>query len=145
AGKEGLDQWKADLEYAGAVLAEKQLAENVIINEPRRSPTNLHAELWKTDSEVDDDLIVTRLGADSARVLLVYGKADGNQSLDYDGKVPLRQPVTAVGVRTLMEHTIPVPGSWVRNHPCAVERPPAWERNPLLRELVLIQGSGTAD
>ena len=141
--KTGLDQWKADLEYTGAVLAEKQLAGNIIINEPEPNPTNLYSELWKTRDELDEDLIVTRLGADSARVLLVYRQADGNQSLDPKGKIALRQPLIAAGVRTLMEHTIPVPGSWVRGHPSVVECPPAWERNALLHELVLIEGRAT--
>jgi len=143
--KAGLDQWKADVEYAGAVLAEKQLAGNIIINEPEPNPTNLYSELWKTRDELDDDLIVTRLGADSARVLLGYHQAGGDHSLDPSGKIALRQPLTAAGVRTLMEHTIPVPGSWVRSHPCAVKCSPAWERNSLLRELVVIEGRATAD
>ncbi|GAA2052170.1 CRISPR-associated helicase/endonuclease Cas3 [Catenulispora yoronensis] len=144
-GEEGVDQWRADLEYHGAVLAETQLAENVIIDEPRRKLTNLHAGLWKTDGSVDDDLIVTRLGADSARVVLVFQQGDGRQSLDAEGKAALAQPLTGEGVRTLMEHTIPVPGSWAVGHASALQIPAAWETNPLLRHIALIQGRAGAD
>lgn len=147
AGHEDLtDLRDADSEYLGTLIAEQQLAENVMIKAPTVKAKNLAVELG--DAQMTDgmeEFVVTRLGADSARAVLVYRQTDGSHTLDAGGAVPVDRPITAMHVRQVMEHMVPVPGSWVRNHPAVSEAPATWAKHPLLRGLTLVEGIADGD
>ncbi|MBS2547465.1 CRISPR-associated helicase Cas3' [Catenulispora sp. NL8] len=147
AGEQDLKELRdADNEYLGTLIAEQQLAANVMIKAPTAKAKNLAVELG--DAQMTDgmeEFVVTRLGADSARVVLVYRQADGSRTLDARGTAPVDRPIAAAHVRQVMEHMVPVPGRWVSNHPAIGEAPAAWAKHPLLRGLVLAEGIADGD
>jgi CRISPR-associated endonuclease/helicase Cas3 len=94
---------------------------------------------------IDEALITTRLGADSARVVLAYQHADGRLTLDAAGIEPVpsgtaKRPLHAGQVRAVMRSTTPVPGWWVRGVDPQTRQPEGWSENPLLRDLILAEG-----
>ena len=98
-----------------------------------------------TSAELDEELLATRLGADSVRVLCCYTDQAGQRWLDPSCRTPL--PVRGSGpegrftrkdIQQVLAETVPVPATWVR-HATAEHAPPsAWQRVPYLRDLVLL-------
>ncbi|WP_331731457.1 CRISPR-associated helicase Cas3' [Streptomyces sp. NBC_00073] len=96
-----------------------------------------------TDRDIDPDLLTTRLGADSARLLPVYRKADGTTWLDPQCTRPL--PVPAPGhkrlsraqVADLARLSVPAPGTYLPKAPDTAV-PATWNKTPLARELRLL-------
>ena len=132
---------EADREYLATVMAENQLAANIAISSPKPKASDLAAELGGSRLPAGmEEFIVTRLGADSARALLLFDHGDGVYSLDPAGALLLSSLHGPVGLRTIMEHVVPVPGNWVRGHVCVVELPAAWAKNPLLSSLTVVAG-----
>lgn len=135
-----------DIERIAADQVMRSVAEKIGIPVPA-TLTDLRQ---LTDRELDEDLIATRLGADSARVLCVYDTADGRRCLDPGCAVPLPEPnrkgrFTPDQVRQVMAQTIPVPSTWVADRTADNEIPAEWQDNPFLRRLVLLPHPVRAD
>ncbi|WP_229866339.1 hypothetical protein [Streptomyces spinoverrucosus] len=82
----------------------------------------------------------TRLGAMPRRLLPVYRTPDGRLTLDAAGTQPLpehRKPTTAQ-IRTILQHTLPVPAAWVAGRARDHHVPASWRSHALLADLVLL-------
>ncbi|MFF3544747.1 CRISPR-associated helicase Cas3' [Streptomyces platensis] len=79
----------------------------------------------------------TRLGAMPYRLLPVYRTSSGDLTLDRAATHVLsldRRP-TPAAIRTILQHTLPVPAAWVPGHHRV---PAAWRNHALLADLVLL-------
>ncbi|KUN00794.1 CRISPR-associated helicase Cas3 [Streptomyces yokosukanensis] len=121
--------------------AQAHLAEIVAIPAPADVAGDLH-RLSRREAGVSEELLTTRLGADSGRVLCLYEQPDGAVTLDEVGRLALPPAggngLTHAELRQVMAHVAPVPGSWLRGaevHPA----PPAWDNHPVLREVALLR------
>ncbi|MGR6998789.1 CRISPR-associated helicase Cas3' [Yinghuangia aomiensis] len=126
---------RADIERVVDDMAEQQVAAMVRI----RSPRGVGGDLYRLSSssvEVDEGLIATRLGADSARVVCLYDQGDGRWTLDEDGFLPAPGadgcPVDDAVVRVAADFVIPVPGAWLSGE---ADGPlwPRWKRHAVLQ------------
>ncbi|MFB6642951.1 CRISPR-associated helicase Cas3' [Streptomyces chartreusis] len=82
----------------------------------------------------------TRLGAMPRRLLPVHRTPAGRLALDVAGMWPLpldRAPTTAQ-IRTILQHTLPVPAAWVTGPRREHQTPPAWRTHALLADLILL-------
>ncbi|WP_405849141.1 CRISPR-associated helicase Cas3' [Streptomyces sp. NBC_01518] len=82
----------------------------------------------------------TRLGAMPRRLLPLYRTPSGRLALDPAGTRPLsldREPSTAM-IRTILEHTLPVPAAWVADRRREHQAPAVWKKHALLADLVLL-------
>jgi CRISPR-associated endonuclease/helicase Cas3 len=82
----------------------------------------------------------TRLGSMPRRLLPVYRTPDGRLTLDAAGTQPLpehRKPTTAQ-IRTILQHTLPVPAAWVASRARDHHVPAPWRSHALLADLVLL-------
>jgi CRISPR-associated helicase Cas3 len=142
--------WKADMERWGADAAAEGVADMATV--PPLSGMNSLAD-WSA-GEIDEELLVTRFGADSVRVVCCYLDEHGNRWLDAD-RHAARLPEQGSGpagrftpnqVRAIMANTVPVrSGQWLRDLGPEHQPPEPWARNPLLRRLTLLplsQGPG---
>lgn len=133
---------KADLERLGGDAAAEGIADMATV--PMRQGMMSLAD-WSA-GEIDEELLRTRLGADSVRLVCCYLDDHGDRWLDADRRTgPL--PETGSGpkgrftrdeVRAVMANTVPVPGSWARDLGPDHEPPATWADNPLLRHLRLL-------
>ncbi len=126
-----------DAERLADEATEAQLAAMVRIPAPADLGNDLH-RLSVTSVPVDESLIATRLGADSARLVCVYEQPGSRWTLDEAGSVPVpglddRAVVTAAAARTIAASVIPVPGSWVGEGAELMDLPDAWRANSTLR------------
>ncbi|PGH46931.1 CRISPR-associated helicase/endonuclease Cas3 [Streptomyces sp. Ru87] len=126
-----------DAARLGEEAAEEQLADMVRIPSPRDMGRDLHP-LSVTSVPVDENLVATRLGADSARLVCVYEQAEEVWTLDEAGETAVPGMVGARAVardeaRLIADHVIPVPGSWLGEGAELRARPEAWQRNAVLR------------
>lgn len=138
--------YDADHEYLATVMTESQLAANVAIKPPKPKAGDLASELGGHGLAAGmEEFIVTRLGADSARALLVFDQGDGKLTLDPAGTVPITGRLEACWLRKIMEHVVPVPGGWLRDHASAADTPPAWMKNPVLRGLTIVVGQRASE
>jgi CRISPR-associated endonuclease/helicase Cas3 len=136
----------AEAAQAATEAVERQLANIVAI--PRPKPVMDLEELSGAGRVglIDDALVTTRLGADSARLVLVYVQADGSRTLvDEAGSTQLPGAVSgkslsAKQIRAIMKHTVPAPGWWLRGGDLHSAAPSGWDDNPLLRDLVVVEG-----
>ncbi|MEV4611066.1 CRISPR-associated helicase Cas3' [Kitasatospora sp. NPDC049258] len=129
----GLDAYR----IAGET-AEKQLAALVAVPAPR-DVSDL-SRLSSVDLGVTEELLTTRLGADSGRAVCVFVQADGRRCLDAAGTVLL--PVGGVPskehVALVVRHTVPLPGRWLVSRGEEHQVPVSWRSRPVLEELVLL-------
>ncbi|WP_181764127.1 CRISPR-associated helicase Cas3' [Streptomyces albidus (ex Kaewkla and Franco 2022)] len=132
----------ADAERLAEEAAEEQLAAMVRIPSPGDLGKDLHP-LSATSVPVDESLIATRLGADSARLVCAYEQPDKGWTLDEAGELPI--PGIAGGTadsryqaRLVADCVIPVPGSWVRGCAELLPQPQAWTDNAVLRSWALM-------
>lgn len=82
----------------------------------------------------------TRLGAMPRRLLPIYRTPQGRLALDAAGTqlLPLdREPTTAM-IRTILQHTLPVPAAWVADRRREHHAPALWKKHALLADLVLL-------
>ncbi|MFM9481003.1 CRISPR-associated helicase Cas3' [Streptomyces scabiei] len=82
----------------------------------------------------------TRLGAMPRRLLPVYRTPVGSLTLDAAGTQALpehRKPTTAQ-VRTILQHSLPVPAAWVAGRARDRNVPLPWRSHALLADLVLL-------
>ncbi|MEU8955030.1 CRISPR-associated helicase Cas3' [Streptomyces sp. NPDC048518] len=130
--------WSA---YAGEDLAHRAAGNAVVIPQARR--VRGLRSLHHLNGTEDEWRAATRLGADSVRLLCVYGQEDGTVTLDASGAEPL--PVPAPGarmarddVRRVMGKTIPVRADWFQGQEDAHRPPDAWSDHPMLGDLMLL-------
>lgn len=99
-----------------------------------------------------DDFVTeysTRLGADSGRIVCCMRDTDGRLMLgdeplpvDPQGKKGDRTWFTKDQVRLVLNHSIPVPGTWLRGASDGAATPPTWAASPHLSEVVVVELSG---
>ncbi|PWI05752.1 CRISPR-associated helicase/endonuclease Cas3 [Streptomyces sp. NWU339] len=139
---------RMDAERQAGEMAEAHLAEMVGICAPADVAGDLH-RLSRRESGVTQELLTTRLGADSGRALCLYEQADGAVTLDEAGTVPLpdrgRRGPSRGELVQIMAHVTPVPGAWLRGDMETFSAPKGWEEQPVLRDLVLVRMRCAAD
>jgi CRISPR-associated endonuclease/helicase Cas3 len=111
-------------------------------------PLDIRSLHQLTESDLDESLITTRLGADSARVLCCYRDLAGKLWLDpqlsrpvpFEGTGPKKR-FTRAEVRELLAEIVPIPGAWAIGRTAANEPPVAWGKNAHLRDVLLLPHS----
>lgn len=138
---------RMDAERLAGEMAEEHLAAVVGICAPADVAGDLH-RLSRRESGVTEELVTTRLGADSGRVLCLYEQAGGDLTLDESGTLRLpragRHGLSRDQLADVMAHTAPVPGKWLRGGE-GVPAPTGWDKQPMLRDLVLLRMRQGAD
>jgi CRISPR-associated endonuclease/helicase Cas3 len=138
----------------GTELAQEQLADLVAIE----APWNLSSLYELTEIDVDPELLATRFGADSVRVLPVFADDAGEAWLDADCTIRVPggdgTPPSRRECWTIIERTIPVRGglwyrTWLERPEPGSEPLESWARNSHLRDLVRlvhrVRSDGTVD
>lgn len=137
-----------DAEREAGEMAEEHLADLVGICAPADVAGDLN-KLSRRESGVSEELLTTRLGADSGRVLCVYAQPGGAITLDPDGELPLpkagRHGLTRDALAQVMDHVAPVPGRWLRDGTDGYPAPRGWDKQPVLREVVLVRMRAAPD
>jgi len=142
--REALQLSRKDGERLATDAAHRQTAEKLVaISTP--SPRKLRdlSVLTTPMDGVDEDLIATRLGADSARLVCAYEQSSGHWTLDEEGEFPVpglngEARVTREDARTIALHMIPVPSRWVRDGTDLLPLPPSWSKNSVLSTWALL-------
>ncbi|WP_399446181.1 CRISPR-associated endonuclease Cas3'' [Streptomyces sp. WAC04189] len=83
----------------------------------------------------------TRPGLLPRRLLPCYRSADGTLTLDAAGMLPLpdQEHFSPRHLRSILDHSLPVPAAWVARPLSARHQPPAtWKQHPLLADIVLL-------
>nr|WP_281373676.1 CRISPR-associated helicase Cas3' [Haloechinothrix aidingensis] len=129
-----------EVERIANTMVERQSAEVRSIPEPHRI-----SSLGKlSEHEVDEEIVATRFNADSVRVLVCFETPDGQLRLGSptgDG-LPTPDPdghFTRQQLATVMNHSIPVPGSLVRDAGEEYTLPSPWADNWALARLLLMR------
>ncbi|MCN9242709.1 CRISPR-associated endonuclease Cas3'' [Streptomyces sp. RY43-2] len=129
-----------DGERLASTMAETDLADMVDIGGPGDIQGNLHLISRQLEG-VTEELLTTRLGADTGRVLCVYVQEDGRQTLDTAGAVPVPgaegRPLNRDAIARIVAHVAPVPGKWVRDA-ASMSLPDAWGKSSALRDLTVL-------
>ncbi|GAA0913314.1 CRISPR-associated endonuclease Cas3'' [Streptomyces thermoalcalitolerans] len=137
-----------DGERLASTMAETGLADMVSIKGPGDIQGNLHL-ISRQFEGVTEELLTTRLGADTGRVVCVYVQHDGRQTLDAAGSLPLPgtegHPLDRDAVARIVAHVTPAPGAWVRDSGQAGELPAAWRKVPALRDLTVLPMTRSGD
>ncbi|MFJ9597971.1 CRISPR-associated endonuclease Cas3'' [Streptomyces virginiae] len=107
------------------------------------APADVAGDLFRLsrcEAGVTQELLTTRLGADSGRVVCFFDQGGGRFSLDEDGRVavPGGRP-SPEETAAVVSGCIPVPGAWLRGAGEGGLRPGGWRDRPLLRELVPVR------
>ncbi|MGW2964946.1 CRISPR-associated helicase Cas3' [Streptomyces sp. NPDC001220] len=128
-----------DQRREGSRLAEETLAAMTGISAPYQVRGDF-SRLSQGTAEAVGDLLTTRLGADTGRLLLLFTQDDGTPSLDENGALPLpgEAALARTALRRIVARSVPVPGTWL---PPTAERPAlpaAWRTQSHLRDLVLL-------
>ncbi|MFF8932315.1 CRISPR-associated endonuclease Cas3'' [Streptomyces longwoodensis] len=132
-----------DVERVASARAESDLAGLVGIKGPGDIEGQLHL-ISRHLEGVTEELLTTRLGADTGRVLCAYVQRDGSLSLSpdgADGAVPglNGKALSRDEAAAIVAHTAPVPGTWVREGGDAEKDHPArWREVSTLRDVVLL-------
>jgi CRISPR-associated endonuclease/helicase Cas3 len=139
-----------DVERRVSQMAEADLAALVGISGPGDIEGQLHLISRRIEG-VTEELLTTRLGADTGRVLCSYVQEDGSLSVSPDGS---GGPVPGLDgtaldrddVAGIVAHTAPVPGTWVREGgDVEKDHPAGWRRVSTLRDVVLLPMTRAAD
>lgn len=130
---------RMDAERQADEAAQAHLADMVAIC----SPADVAGDLFKLsrrEAGVTEELLTTRLGADSGRVLCLYEQPGGTFTLDVSGTLPLPtgSHLTHVALTQVMAHVAPVPGRWLRGTE-GQPAPKGWDKHPVLADLVLLR------
>ncbi|MFJ8477670.1 CRISPR-associated helicase Cas3' [Kitasatospora sp. NPDC094011] len=130
---------RMDAERIASAVAEEQLADLTGIKPPYDVTDDLYP-LSERGFGISEELLTTRLGADSGRAVCVFEREPGQWSLAPDQDVPL--PRTALGrdvIAMVMRHTVPLPGRWLAARAEDEAVPASWRDRPLLADLVLLR------
>jgi CRISPR-associated endonuclease/helicase Cas3 len=125
------------IEYQAEAMAQGQYAGFVKVPEP-----GLLMDLsGMSDKNVEEATAVTRLGADSLRVICCYLDRAGSRYLDSQLRRPLPEPgadgrLTVDEVRQVLAETIPVRASLLADYMPAESVPTAWTTNAWLKDVV---------
>ncbi|MER5353399.1 hypothetical protein ABT093_24075 [Kitasatospora sp. NPDC002551] len=130
---------RMDAERMASAAAEGQLAEWTTVC----APFDVRGDLSVlSERPVAEELLTTRLGADSGRAVCVYVHAGGEPTLDADGKIPLPgrggEVLRREDIERIVRHTVPVPGRWLQGRDAEHEVPRSWRKRPVLADLVLL-------
>lgn len=123
-------------------MARKGLAGMVMLPPPKMVGS-LHQ---LTTSDADEDLVATRLGAETVQLLPVFDDGDGKRWLDEECTIPFPERggrrdgrFTRAEVRALLGHVVPLAhGQWRTACTAANEPSEAWLKEPRLARLVLL-------
>lgn len=133
---------RLDAERQAGELAEEQLAAMVGICAPADVAGDLH-RLSDKKPGVTEELLTTRLGADTGRVLCLYEQDNGKLTLDEAGALRIpeggRRGPSHTELAQIMAHVAPVPGRWLRGDATGHPAPKSWDKQLLLRVLVLLR------
>ncbi|MFI2116684.1 CRISPR-associated helicase Cas3' [Streptomyces rubiginosohelvolus] len=139
---------RLDEERLASEAAERHLAMWTSICSPADIKGDL-SKLSAREAGVTQDLLTTRLGVDTGRVLCLYMQADGTSTLDPQGEAPLpaggRCGLQAAELADVARRVAPVPGRWLRGDESGPTVPQAWGTHPSLRGLVLLHMSPATD
>ncbi|WP_044378003.1 CRISPR-associated endonuclease Cas3'' [Streptomyces noursei] len=132
---------RMDAERQADEAAEAHMADMVAICAPADVAGNLY-QLSRREAGVTEELLTTRLGADSGRVLCVYEQPDGALTLDETGTFPLpvggQRGLTREVLTQVMAYVAPVPGRWLRGAE-GQPAPAGWDKHPVLRDVLLLR------
>ncbi|TJZ99607.1 CRISPR-associated endonuclease Cas3'' [Actinacidiphila oryziradicis] len=120
--------------HRAAELGEEHHAACHLIPTPDRvsSLADLHRQFLTSATAA------TRLGTHPRRLLPCYRTRAG-LTLDPDGRHRLPEgPLRPAQVRTVLEHTLPVPADWVAGRRPEHAAPDSWHRHALLADLILL-------
>ncbi|WP_371611842.1 CRISPR-associated endonuclease Cas3'' [Streptomyces clavifer] len=135
---------RLDEERVAGEAAERHLAAWTSICAPADVRGDL-SKLSAREAGVSEELLTTRLGADTGRVLCLYVQADGTETLDPEGQslVPVggRLGLRAAELADIARRVAPVPGRWLRGSEAGVTVPERWGTHPSLRDLVVLHMS----
>ncbi|WP_329453743.1 CRISPR-associated helicase Cas3' (plasmid) [Streptomyces sp. NBC_01724] len=133
---------RMDAERRVGEIAEEHLAALVGVCSPADVAGDLH-RLSRREEGVTEELLATRLGADSGRVVCLYEQGDGVLSLDGAGRVPLplggRRGLERRELVDIAGRVVPVPGRWLRVDDPGFPVPGGWGDQPVLEGLVLLR------
>lgn len=125
--------------------AMRTIADQVTIPTPTRPIRDLHP-LTTVD---DEDLLVTRLGADTARILPVWTSPDGTPHLDRSAThapLPITiNPNDTTTIRNLMARTIQIDHRWLTGRGPETDTPTGWAGIGGLRDVLLLPQPVTPD
>ncbi|WP_158578650.1 CRISPR-associated helicase Cas3' [Spongiactinospora rosea] len=124
------------LEWLGQEMAGLSMADVTAIPDPDEI-SSLHEF---TMSEASEDLISTRLGADSVRVLCAYTGDDGALYLDRDcsTKLPDLEKIPRRLIKQVLAETIPLRAGLLKDRDIATDPPASWGSNAWLRDITII-------
>ena len=149
AGLEDAALFEAEQKQWAQTSAERYFSGLVALDYPHE-PVDLAvlSGLGKVDL-LDEAMITTRLGAESARLVLVHRTAAGELAL-HSEQEPLPtsadgRALTAGEVLRIVRAMVPAPGWWVHEADVTAPRPAGWDQNPLLRDLVPVEGRALPD
>ena len=135
---------RRDGERLATDAAHRQTAEKLVAI-PTPSPRRLRdlSVLTTPVDEVDEDLIATRLGADSARLVCAYKQDSGRWTLDEEGEFPVpglngEAKITREDARTIALHMLPVPSRWIGRGSDLLDPPLSWSKNSVLSTWTLL-------
>ncbi|WP_247701280.1 CRISPR-associated endonuclease Cas3'' [Streptomyces sp. RM72] len=115
---------------------QEQLSAVHLVPPPKRvsSLADLHRQHLTTAQAA------TRPGVLPRRLLPCYRSADGTLTLDAAGLLPLPDPehLGPRHLRSILEHSLPVPAAWVARASARHEPPASWKQHPLLADIVLL-------
>ncbi|MFJ9924234.1 CRISPR-associated helicase Cas3' [Streptomyces rubiginosohelvolus] len=132
---------RLDEERLAGEAAERHLAAWTSICSPADVKGDL-SKLSAREAGVTQELLTTRLGADTGRVLCLYQQSDGRTTLDPEGVAEVpgggRWGLRPDELAAVARRVAPVPGRWLRSGDLAAAVPREWGTHPSLRDLVLL-------
>ncbi|MFJ1958615.1 CRISPR-associated helicase Cas3' [Streptomyces microflavus] len=132
---------RLDEERLAGEAAERHLAAWTTICSPADVKGDL-SKLSAREAGVTQELLTTRLGADTGRVLCLYRQPDGRATLDPEGTAEVpgggRWGLRPAELAEVARRVAPVPGRWLRGGEPGTAVPQGWGTHPSLRDLVLL-------
>lgn len=130
---------RMDAERIASGVAEEQMATLTAIDAPYDVVDDLF-RLSERGFGISEEMLTTRLGADSGRAVCVFETEQRGWSLAPDRHVPLpTRPVDREAVALVTRYTVPLPGSWLAGRTEENAAPRSWGKRPLLADLALLR------
>ncbi|MFF3113542.1 CRISPR-associated helicase Cas3' [Kitasatospora sp. NPDC057904] len=130
---------RMDAERIASGVAEEQIAELTAIDAPYDVVDDLF-RLSERGFGISEEMLTTRLGADSGRAVCVFETEQRGWSLAPDRHVPLPTgTVDRDAIALVTRHTVPLPGSWLAGRTEENAVPRSWSKRPLLADLALLR------
>jgi CRISPR-associated endonuclease/helicase Cas3 len=131
-----------DAERQAEEAAERHLAAMAGIGAPADVNGDLH-RLSRREAGVTEELLTTRLGADTGRLLCLYEQPEGTLTLDEAGGLKLPgadgSALTRADLAQIMARVAPVPGKWLLGEAVEQLAAASWQKHPMLRDVVLLR------